>query len=266
MIIDINYDKKSRYATRGKMIGLELVKLPLIVDKVFSRGKLIIMQCDKIYIVIHLGMTASFTYNQKEKHSNLWFDFGRESIKKGFYEHTSTVYYTDPRKFGSVSVYNDLSSLFKKNGSCLLTASLLKYNKDFAKLSEHQFAATRKIWHNCLTNKRISNKPICEFLMEQKYVSGIGNYLRAEILYAAKISPFRKLCDLNEEERDLLYDKTLKTIYLSWRSKGPSKGYIKDGCFNLKVYMQDYDPFGNEVLTVSDNKNRTIHYVPKIQI
>eukprot|EP00092_Neocalanus_flemingeri_P089776 GFUD01113652.1.p1 GENE.GFUD01113652.1~~GFUD01113652.1.p1 ORF type:complete len:434 (-),score=120.86 GFUD01113652.1:72-1373(-) len=34
------------------------------------------------------------------------------------------------------------------------------------------------------------NRPICETLLNQKYFNGIGNYLRAEILYRAGIEPF----------------------------------------------------------------------------
>uniref|UniRef100_A0A452GGM9 Formamidopyrimidine-DNA glycosylase catalytic domain-containing protein n=1 Tax=Gopherus agassizii TaxID=38772 RepID=A0A452GGM9_9SAUR len=36
------------------------------------------------------------------------------------------------------------------------------------------------------------NKPICEALLNQKFFNGIGDYLRAEILYRLKIPPFEK--------------------------------------------------------------------------
>ncbi|NXT75694.1 NEIL1 Endonuclease, partial [Zapornia atra] len=36
------------------------------------------------------------------------------------------------------------------------------------------------------------DKPICEALLNQKFFNGIGNYLRAEILYRLKIPPFEK--------------------------------------------------------------------------
>jgi len=36
------------------------------------------------------------------------------------------------------------------------------------------------------------NRPICEALLNQKYFNGIGNYLRAEILFRAKVPPFTK--------------------------------------------------------------------------
>jgi endonuclease VIII-like 1 len=39
-------------------------------------------------------------------------------------------------------------------------------------------------------HKNDFNKPICEVLMNQKYFNGIGNYLRAEILYRVNVNPF----------------------------------------------------------------------------
>ncbi|NXU93326.1 NEIL1 Endonuclease, partial [Xiphorhynchus elegans] len=39
---------------------------------------------------------------------------------------------------------------------------------------------------------RTFDMPICEALLDQKYFNGIGNYLRAEILYRLKIPPFEK--------------------------------------------------------------------------
>ena len=41
----------------------------------------------------------------------------------------------------------------------------------------------RKNVINNLEDSSFNNKPICEVLLNQKYFNGIGNYLRAEILY-----------------------------------------------------------------------------------
>ncbi|XP_068814649.1 endonuclease 8-like 1 isoform X2 [Struthio camelus] len=60
------------------------------------------------------------------------------------------------------------------------------------------------------------DKPICEALLNQKYFNGIGNYLRAEILYRLKIPPFEKartvLEALKHREQDpsLTLSKKLK--------------------------------------------------------
>lgn len=267
MIIAIQWDKNSRYSTRGEIKGLENVKLPVLVEKVYSHGKLIILESlngdgEKIFLIYHLGMSGLFRYNKnKGKHSNLWLKFGRKVDE--YYEEKKRIYFDDSRKFGSFSVYKDLKDLMKKNGPCLFAAASLKYGTDAIVSNK---ASTLEIWLSTLNNKRIQNKPICEFLLEQKHVSGVGNYIRAECLYIAKIHPERKLKDLSNDEKVLLYEKTLEVIYLSWKSKGPSSGYIEGGCFRLQVYSQEKDPFNNPVETYTDSKNRTMHYVPNVQI
>jgi endonuclease VIII-like 1 len=40
------------------------------------------------------------------------------------------------------------------------------------------------------SSKKVFDKPIYRLMMDQKYFNGIGNYLRAEILYRAEIDPF----------------------------------------------------------------------------
>ncbi|XP_064086412.1 endonuclease 8-like 1 [Macrobrachium nipponense] len=43
------------------------------------------------------------------------------------------------------------------------------------------------------------NKPICEAMLNQKFFNGIGNYLRAEILYRCGVRPFDRARDVLEE-------------------------------------------------------------------
>ena len=62
---------------------------------------------------------------------------------------------------------------------------------------------------NVLENLKDSafNRPICEALLNQKYFNGIGNYLRAEILYRCQIPPFTKA----REVLETLQDKKIKS-------------------------------------------------------
>ncbi|XP_038622898.1 endonuclease 8-like 1 isoform X2 [Tachyglossus aculeatus] len=52
----------------------------------------------------------------------------------------------------------------------------------------------QKFRENVLQNleDKVFNKPICEALLDQRFFNGIGNYLRAEILYRLRIPPFEK--------------------------------------------------------------------------
>ncbi|XP_071070402.1 endonuclease 8-like 1 isoform X2 [Dasypus novemcinctus] len=51
-----------------------------------------------------------------------------------------------------------------------------------------------KFRENVLRNlaDKIFDRPICEALLDQRFFNGIGNYLRAEILYRLRIPPFEK--------------------------------------------------------------------------
>ncbi|XP_014734726.1 PREDICTED: endonuclease 8-like 1 isoform X2 [Sturnus vulgaris] len=93
--------------------------------------------------------------------------------------------FVDPRRFGSWRLGDAWQP---ERGPCVI--------------SEYQ--AFRE---NVLKNldDRAFDKPICEVLLNQKYFNGIGNYLRAEILYRLKIPPFEKartvLEALQEQEK-----------------------------------------------------------------
>lgn len=277
LIIGIAWDSGSRYHYREELKGLDLCKLPMKIVKMFSRGKLMIWEClngdgKKLYIVNHLGMTGRWIYSDtkdglgSEKHSNLWITFGKESAKhKGFYETVSVLYFNDYRKMGFVEITESLEGYFKKNGPCLMTAALIEKGDLNANDADTDYA-TIDIWNKCVSNNRLKNKNIGEFLMEQKYVSGIGNYLRAEILYRCKISPFRELKDITETEKKTLYKVIIDTIYESYIKQGPKNGYIETGDFYLYCYERSEDDYGNPIYKESDSKNRTIHYCPNVQL
>lgn len=52
--------------------------------------------------------------------------------------------------------------------------------------------------------KKLANKPLSEILMDQYYFNGIGNYLRAEILYRLDVNPFQSFSDLSESKKEEL--------------------------------------------------------------
>ena len=57
--------------------------------------------------------------------------------------------------------------------------------------------------------------PIGAALLNQQIVAGLGNYLRAEVLFACKLDPWRAVADLSERDLDCL----IRTIpKLAWRA------------------------------------------------
>lgn len=59
---------------------------------------------------------------------------------------------------------------------------------------------------------RAFDRPICEVLLNQKYFNGIGNYLRAEILFRLNIPPFVKARTVLEGLQTHLSDEDRKSV------------------------------------------------------
>jgi len=60
-----------------------------------------------------------------------------------------------------------------------------------------------------LSKKKTKIKPL---LMDQSFISGIGNLYAAEILFRAKIDPRRPAQSLTVEEKEALYKETKKVL------------------------------------------------------
>ncbi|NWX54442.1 NEIL1 Endonuclease, partial [Promerops cafer] len=132
-------------------------------------------------LVFRFGMSGSFRLSpaaELPRHAHLRF-LTRESPPRA-------LCFVDPRRFGSWRLGDAWQP---ERGPCVV--------------SEYQ--AFRE---NVLKNldDRAFDKAICEVLLNQKYFNGIGNYLRAEILYRLKIPPFEKartvLEALKEQEQE----------------------------------------------------------------
>jgi formamidopyrimidine-DNA glycosylase len=84
-------------------------------------------------------------------------------------------------------------------------------------------------------------KNITVFLTDQKMLSGIGNYLKSEILYYAKISPYKNLEDLSIHKIEKLYEAIKIVPRISYNYNGLStsnrKGYFDS---QLKVYKKSF--------------------------
>lgn len=76
--------------------------------------------------------------------------------------------------------------------------------------------------------KKVNNiKSIGNVIVNQKIVSGVGNYLRADALWMAKISPFRKVSEINDRELENVY-RSIKSLMLGDYDyiKGVKLGFI----------------------------------------
>jgi DNA-formamidopyrimidine glycosylase len=224
-----------------------LTNLPLTIEDIWAHGKKIVIKfADHYYMVVFLGMEGRWSAIPLN-HSHIYIQ-----TQSG-----DRVWYDDKRYLGNFEFYHsrrELRSRLAKVGPDLITDDI--HVDD---------------WLAVTTSPRLANKQICEFLMDQKYFSGVGNYIKAEVLYKARIRPDALLHQLNTKLLSKLFVIIRKLIRESYSAQGASlHSYINvdgnKGDFRVIVYDHSEDPDGEKVITSIFKDSRTTHWVPTVQI
>lgn len=71
-----------------------------------------------------------------------------------------------------------------------------------------------------LMSKRFHRRRLYALLLDQAFVAGLGNYLRSEILFVAKLHPTLRPCDCSAEQLHALAEACLSVTRQSYRTKG----------------------------------------------
>lgn len=260
----VSFDFIAGRYTKTSPVGYDdfVDDLPLKVKNIDSKGKFMWFDLAKPkdsdqhwYIWNTFGLTGMWSlYEPKYAKAVLTFSNG------------IVVYYSDLRNFGTFKFSTNEEDLEKKLNSL---------GSDFLKDDDHDFSKIKKY-----------KMPIAKILMDQKKIgSGLGNYLVAEILYRAKISPHRLGSDLTDEEIDDLEYWIKYIVKLSYLrnhigymvnlkdevGKIKKINYhpdikLKDKTFKFLVYGKKTDPHGNEVITESIARAGTnTYWVPDVQ-
>ena len=152
-----------------------------------------------------------------------------------------------------------------------LEIKLQKLGPDFLDITLTSDIFIERMRKNSNINKMIGN-----VLMNQKVVSGIGNYLRADSLWLARISPRRKIKNITDEMMitlyksiraliwsDYNYKKAVKLKFIRKNFKTPQK-YGRD----FFIYYYDEDIYGNKIIKeemYEGSQKRFIHWVKGFQ-
>lgn len=194
------------------------------IVSIFRRAKYIIIELDnKKHIIIHLGMSGSFTVQKKEnpikKHSHFEIILEDDMILR----------FNDPRKFGMVLLSNNyLENKYIKN------CGLEPFDESF--LDNYLYDLSK--------NKNI---PIKNFIMKNNIVVGVGNIYASECLFKVGIRPDRKCKSLSKKEFLLLSKEIQKTLRES----------IKKGGTTLKDHqtgLGEKGDFQNELFVYGQKK------------
>lgn len=254
-LVRFNYLDRMFKKKNSKGLKSFLNALPLTLNKVDSKGKLMWFEFDDgWYVWNSFRLNGMWSFEEtKFAHVELEFDDG------------TVVYYDDSRKLGTFN-YSDDEDEFEKVLDSLGPDVLKTRELDLSSITKYKSA-------------------VVKLLMDQKkLVSGIGNYLVAEILYDAKLDPRKLGSELTKSEIKRLTSSIKKIVKLSYvnnhvgymtnlskaTSKMKRKNYhpeieIADDEFEFKVYGQKKDPLGNKVKRDKINGQRTTHWVPNVQ-
>ena len=98
------------------------------------------------------------------------------------------IYLQDRRRFSSIKILNEEEH---KLNISKLGINIISENFTFKNFME-------------LTKKTKRN--ICSFLLDQKKFAGLGNYIKNDVLYLSKVSPFRKVNNITDLEFKRIYN------------------------------------------------------------
>ena len=177
------------------------------------------------FCIFHLGMSGTIHIVKKDNKNlitNVSFYNSPLVPKKHnhieFFFDTLKVIYNDPRRFGFFKIFSSKKKLFDY------------FNKYGPEPFDKQFNI------NYLKKKlKGKSKNIKNYLLDQKFVSGIGNIYASEILFFCKINP-------SVESRKLSLENYKKLIYYS---KYILISAIKKGGSTIKNFTNTDGKFGS---------------------
>ncbi len=235
-----------RYS-KNELEGLRFLKanLPTQIVGVGSHGKFIYwISKNEIFLHSSLGMTGSWS-DKPTSHARVRFDFDGVS-----------VYFNDQRNFGTLKFVPGKKALIEK----LKTLGPDMLAEDI----------TDDVFIDRLKLK--PDKTIAEAIMDQKVIAGVGNYVKAESLWFARLSPHRKVSSLLPQEMSMLNGSIKSVLRESFQRGGATiqtyqtfDGKKGEYTRQFSVYNRKEDPDGNPVVKEKTADGRTTHWVPTVQ-
>ena len=209
------------------LMGKKIIKV-----KRFSKY-LILCLSNNSYCLLHLGMSGTvhiIKNNKKKLITNTSF-YNSPFLPKR-HNHVEIIFenfkiiYNDPRRFGFFQIL--------KNEHLL--------NKRFSKFGPEPFQSEFNLDY-IFTFFKGKKKNIKNFLIDQNFVSGIGNIYASEILFLSNINPNKKACLLKKEDCKKIIINARKVLSKAIEKGGSSIRNFKNtlgksGTFqkNFKVY------------------------------
>jgi len=210
-----------------------------------TKGKFMYWTFTTGYLFCTFGMTGQFSPT-RGKHPCFIFQYGDKEMV-----------FNDPRHFGTIKFTKskqELTDKLNNLGWDPLANTLEKYDSFIRD-----------------TLKK-SNKCIGQLLLDQGIFCGVGNYVRAESLYAAKLSPWRATSSLTKEEVTTLQNAIINVMTASYQHQGATihsyqTPFGDEGKYSnsFKVYGLKNDSNGFKIKREKMKDGRAIYWCPDLQ-
>jgi formamidopyrimidine-DNA glycosylase len=176
--------------------------LPLLVEKVLSKGNM-------IYFLFH-GENVLFFMINYPKYGKWSEEFDKKYSRFSLTtEENKKIYFNDEKDLGSLLFIiseNEFNHLLSNIGIDIMSEEFTLEN-----------------WNKILNSYK--EEEIGTLLTKQHVVSGCGNRLISEVLYESRISPFRRVDNMNENEKERVFS------FLRIVSR-----LMYNGLYKLKIY------------------------------
>ena len=267
-LLSFSFNEKSRYGKKAPngfsafettINELKNTNKHLSILSVSNKGKFIYWKFSNGFVMFQtLGMSGGW-FRKPKLHSGVILQYQNQVSGK-----VGTLYFDDQRHFATLKFFQgeegekELAKKLKSIGPDLLN------DKDF----------TKSDFVKIFQKPKYANKIIARAVMDQKIVSGIGNYLRSESLYKAKINPHKEIQSLTKKDLERLYQSTRMKIVGSYNVGGASIRHYSDienkkGQFEFKmeIYGKKTTPDGKKVIAEKiGGDGQTTYWCPDVQV
>ncbi len=219
--------------------NFEKILVNTTIENITRFSKYIILHLsNKKYCIIHLGMSGTIHLLKKISKDQITnTSFYKSALLPKKHNHIEIqfnkvkIIYNDPRRFGFFKI------IFGKN----------KLLKMFNHLGPEPFS--KKFNFNYVFNYfKNKKKNIKSFLIDQKFVSGIGNIYASEILFLSKIKPTKKAIKLSKKECHRIIYFSNKVLIKAIKKGGSSIRNFKSLSGKDGLFQKEFNVYGREDL------------------
>jgi formamidopyrimidine-DNA glycosylase len=200
--------------TRGGLNETAKALQHRVINQVRRRGKQIFFDLDQGVLYVHLGMTGKLLWNGQRT------AYTRAEIVL----EDGSLLYDDVRQFGRVEYFETPPKLIERVGPDALAVSFADF---YSRLKKHRTAI----------------KPL---LLNQAFISGVGNIYADEALFASKLHPRAKASRISRLRAEILYCNIVEVLGLAIRHRGSSISDYVDAGGERGEFQQLHAVYGKE--------------------